>query len=69
VLKSKSGISKVYFVELPKEVQERFGYDAGTASPSRVYWFCARTNERRLVVILRDRNGKFFEIGHVDGLG
>jgi hypothetical protein len=36
VLKSKSGISKVYFVELPKEVQERFGYDAGTASPSRV---------------------------------
>jgi hypothetical protein len=24
VLKSKSGISKVYFVELPKEVQERF---------------------------------------------
>jgi len=28
VLKSKSGISKVYFVELPKEVQERFGYAA-----------------------------------------
>ena len=27
VVKSKSGISKVYFVELPKEVQERFGYD------------------------------------------
>jgi len=28
VLKTKSGILKVYFVELPKEVQERFGYDA-----------------------------------------
>jgi len=28
VLKTKSGISKVYFVELPKEVQQRFGYDA-----------------------------------------
>jgi hypothetical protein len=28
VLSSKSGISKVYFTELPKEVQERFGYDA-----------------------------------------
>ncbi len=28
VLTSKSGIAKVYFVELPKEVQERFGYDA-----------------------------------------
>src|SRR5947199_1195965 len=27
VLTSKSGISKVYFVELPKEVQKRFGYD------------------------------------------
>ncbi len=27
VLKTKSGITKVYFVELPKEVQERFHYD------------------------------------------
>src|SRR5206468_6299254 len=28
VLSSKSGISKVYFAELPKEVQDRFHYDA-----------------------------------------
>ena len=28
VLTSKSGISKVYFAELPKEVQDRFHYDA-----------------------------------------
>src|SRR5437867_10055320 len=28
VLSSKSGISKVYFAELPKEVQEGFHYDA-----------------------------------------
>src|SRR5439155_24275932 len=28
VLVSSSGISKVYFTELPKEVQERFQYDA-----------------------------------------
>jgi hypothetical protein len=28
VLKTKSGISKVYFAELPKEVQQRFHYDA-----------------------------------------
>jgi hypothetical protein len=28
VLITKSGISKVYFTELPKEVQKRFGYDA-----------------------------------------
>jgi chromosome segregation ATPase len=27
VLISKAGISKVYFAELPKDVQERFGYD------------------------------------------
>jgi thiol-disulfide isomerase/thioredoxin len=32
VLKSKSGISKVYFVELPKDVQERFHYNAAIAS-------------------------------------
>jgi thiol-disulfide isomerase/thioredoxin len=32
VLKSKSGISKVYFVELPKEVQERFHYNAAQAA-------------------------------------
>ena len=28
VLKSKSGITKVYFAELPKDVQERFYYDS-----------------------------------------
>jgi hypothetical protein len=27
VLTTKAGISKVYFTELPKDVQERFGYD------------------------------------------
>ena len=27
VLRSKSGIAKVYFTELPKDVQQRFGYD------------------------------------------
>src|SRR5438034_2293611 len=32
VLKTKSGISKVYFVELPKEVQERFHYDPEKAA-------------------------------------
>ena len=28
VLKSKSGITKIYFTELPKDVQERFHYDS-----------------------------------------
>ena len=32
VLRTKSGISKVYFVELPKDVQERFHY--GSARPT-----------------------------------
>lgn len=32
VLKAKSGISKIYFVELPKDVQERFHYNAAIAS-------------------------------------
>ena len=32
VLKSKSGISKVYFLELPKDVQDRFHYNAAIAS-------------------------------------
>ena len=32
VLKTKSGITKVYFTELPKDVQERFHY--GSATPT-----------------------------------
>ena len=32
VLRTKSGISKVYFVELPKDVQERFNYNAAGAA-------------------------------------
>ena len=32
VLRTKTGISKIYFVELPKEVQERFHYNAAIAS-------------------------------------
>jgi hypothetical protein len=35
VLKSKTGITKVYFIELPKEVQERFGYDAAKIESER----------------------------------
>ena len=31
-VKTKSGISKLYFAELPKEVQQRFHYDSQTAT-------------------------------------
>ena len=40
VLKTKSGITKVYFTELPKEVQERFHYD-----PQKGAEFTSRTIE------------------------
>jgi hypothetical protein len=36
VLKTKSGISKVYFTELPKNVQERFHYNTEKAAQQRV---------------------------------
>jgi hypothetical protein len=36
VLKTKSGITKVYFTELPKEVQERFHYDSTKSAKSNV---------------------------------
>ncbi|MGH7984520.1 MAG: hypothetical protein ACREFF_15455 [Candidatus Udaeobacter sp.] len=39
LLKTKSGISKLYFVELPKDVQERFGYD-----PQRATVYSAEQN-------------------------
>jgi len=32
VLRTKSGIAKIYFVELPKDVQERFHYNAANAA-------------------------------------
>jgi len=32
VVKTNSGVTKVYFTELPKDVQERFRYDAGKAA-------------------------------------
>src|SRR5438046_8710482 len=36
VLRTKAGISKVYFVELPKDVQERFHYGSGTPTGKAV---------------------------------
>jgi len=35
VLKTKSGISKIYFTELPKDVQERFHYDPAHAAAAQ----------------------------------
>jgi hypothetical protein len=35
VLRSKTGISKVYFTELPKDVQEKFHYAQATPRPAQ----------------------------------
>jgi hypothetical protein len=35
VIKTKGGISKVYFAELPKDVQERFHYDPQKAAAAQ----------------------------------
>ena len=35
VIKTKSGISKLYFTELPKDVQERFHYDPAQAAAAQ----------------------------------
>ena len=44
VLRTKSGISKLYFVELPKEVQERFHYNAAIAATYSAQQSVNRTN-------------------------
>src|SRR5262245_20023209 len=35
VLKSKTGISKVYFIELPKDAQEKFHYGPAKPTPAQ----------------------------------
>ena len=44
VLRTKSGISKLYFVELPKEVQERFHYNAAIAAAYSAQQLVNRTS-------------------------
>ena len=57
VIKTKTGLSKIYFVELPKDVQERFHYDiAKTGAPERELielksWVAAIANPTSVVLI------------------
>jgi hypothetical protein len=55
VIKTKTGISKIYFVELPKDVQERFHY--GSATPTGT----AVTQRRISGESLTDRFSTFVE--------
>ena len=67
VLRSKTGISKVYFTELPKDVQEKFHY--GPAMPS------ATPREREPIKLeakqdgrrQADRSGRVVVVGHSAG--
>jgi hypothetical protein len=58
VLKSKSGISKVYFVELPKEVQERFHYDAAAVEATAKAAGDATAKKQQAI---EEKNRKFRE--------
>jgi hypothetical protein len=55
VLKTKSGISKVYFAELPKDVQERFHYNPAqaTAAPRPAQATAAPRQREREQIALR----------------
>jgi hypothetical protein len=57
VLKTKSGISKVYFVELPKEVQERFHYNPANSTaatqPTPRSTISERENQELWVTIIQ----------------
>lgn len=54
VLKSKTGISKVYFIELPKEVQERFHWpkQEEPRQPYYVRWAAAAEDPATLAKII-----------------
>jgi hypothetical protein len=54
VLKTKSGISKVYFVELPKEVQKPFGYDTDKIEAEQA---AARAAQEKRIREEKEREG------------
>lgn len=57
VIRSKTGISKIYFVELPKDIQEKFHYSQATPVPAQ--------REREPTKLESTRDGS----QHVDGGG
>ena len=64
MLKTKSGISKVYFVELPKDVQKRFGYDTDKIAAEQAAERAAedkRVEEQKAAQQERAKKGKKIE--------
>ena len=60
VVKTKSGMSKVYFPELPKEVQERFHYDPAKGAQFNVYFIEA--GEYLKIGVARDVRARIREL-------
>jgi thioredoxin 1 len=73
VLITSSGISKVYFVELPKEIQQRFHYEAATAAAYSAKQAAAQEafqqQQEQLQRKLADENNKYWlgQEGHKKG--
>ena len=76
VLRTKSGILKVYFTELPKEVQQRFNYDPEKAAAYSANQNAALKQARKqqeqatptatpLEVEIRDREGFDAEVARI----
>jgi sRNA-binding protein len=54
VVKTKSGIAKIYFIELPKEVQKRFGYDTDKLEAEKA---AARAAQEKRIREEKEREG------------
>jgi len=70
VLKSKTGISKVYFIELPKDVQEKFHYGPAKPIPAQRERETTQDGHRQAngggkVVVVGQNSGR----SHADGGG
>ena len=61
VLRTKSGITKVYFVELPKDVQERFHYGSATQTGKAVTQPVDKTESAKQPTAYVDFADKFAE--------
>ena len=62
VLRTKTGISKVYFVELPQDIQKRFHY--GPATPSAAQREPIKLETKQDGRRQADRGGRVVVVGH-----
>jgi hypothetical protein len=67
VFRTKTGISKVYFVELPKDVQERFHYSAANAIAAQRQREPIKVEVTQDGVRHADGGGKVVVVGQTSG--